>query len=234
MAGETVDDPPYLPEGWETRQFVSPLDGSLYIRFFKGQHTSILTVQRCIYLDAQDRGLDPDVAVRAYQDKKMKAEGFPEEQFRDFPPEKSGLDEVALAALPPEQPLDSKAFDKARANVDATGNRRVNLTFDDASGRKIGIQVTANAVGGSIYACFRIARACYAKFEEGFDKDAVLKFRTECVDKFKAATGSVPEIEQGSKKTKRRKDADLEKPEDAKAEAEELLKEEKKTRANRK
>ena len=55
------------------------------------------------------KGSDGKDKLREYDEMKRRDQGLPEECFETFTAEMSGLDEAALAALPPDAPSGSPA-----------------------------------------------------------------------------------------------------------------------------
>jgi len=92
------------------------------------------------------------------------------------------LDEASIARLPPDAPEGHASFKNGVIKCTTDSGGGVLLWFWIPSLTKVRFQVTARAAGDSIYAAERIARACYVKFEEGLDKEEVLKIRKEWYD----------------------------------------------------
>eukprot|EP00928_Gymnodinium_smaydae_P027027 TRINITY_DN21035_c0_g1_i1.p1 TRINITY_DN21035_c0_g1~~TRINITY_DN21035_c0_g1_i1.p1 ORF type:complete len:475 (-),score=75.92 TRINITY_DN21035_c0_g1_i1:78-1502(-) len=86
-------------------------------------------------------------------------------------------------------PQDAPPGHVAHERVKYSGTIKAPLasfTFE-RGGQKIRFQTTL-AAAGSKEACLVIARACFMKFEEGLDKEAVLEFRACCYSKAKGKT----------------------------------------------
>eukprot|EP00929_Paragymnodinium_shiwhaense_P021323 TRINITY_DN13938_c0_g1_i1.p1 TRINITY_DN13938_c0_g1~~TRINITY_DN13938_c0_g1_i1.p1 ORF type:complete len:381 (+),score=100.21 TRINITY_DN13938_c0_g1_i1:62-1204(+) len=73
--GKKVDCPG-LPDGWECveKAYLSGQHaGKTYQRFQSGKHANVLSLKAAIKLDAEDRGLDAEEAVRQYELRKQAA-----------------------------------------------------------------------------------------------------------------------------------------------------------------
>lgn len=176
--GVVVDPPQFLPEGWQCVRITYTTGssaGTVYHRYYSGKHKRISSIRQCIELAAKDRGVDAGPELKAYDEgkkneKKERGEA-PEEQFDDFLPEQSGLDAEILAALPPDAPPGSEAFDRVKVGKDLAGNLRAGFRSGPAELGRINFQVTQAAALNNLYAAFRIVRACYAMLQEGLTKE---------------------------------------------------------------
>ena len=86
------------------------------------------------------------------------------------------VDASILDLLPPDAPPESEAHWRV-GKPKTAGN--VHYYYFHVGGKKISFQTTVNAAG-SEFAAMWIARACWAKFEEGATKEEVTAFRAEC------------------------------------------------------
>merc|ERR1711974_502247 len=67
------------------------------------------------------------------------------------------------------------------------------------NGNKVSFQVTPGKTK-SMYAAFRIARACYIRLADGESKEQVVAFRNDCIAKFcDAYVKAEPKIAAGTK-----------------------------------
>jgi hypothetical protein len=108
---------------------------------------------------------------------KHRQDTIPDEASAQFDLKNSGLDADVLAVLPADAPAGHAAFEKIqKVSFDSSGHALVTFTRPDMRGH---FQVTQRSTANNLYAAFRIARACYVKFEEGLHKSVVLAFRNE-------------------------------------------------------
>lgn len=194
---EVIDPPQYLPEGWRAVRLTYASGSSIgdtYLRYYGPNHKCISSIKKCIELDAKDRGLDPVVEVKAFEDKKASQQrsDVPPEQFADFGPDQSGLDSEVLAALPPDAPPESEAFAKVRIGSDSAGNLRAGFKHSQAGSKDIFMQVTKAAALDNLYAAFRITRACYLMIQDGFSKGCGSRFQ-------KGVLGQIETLRRGQK-----------------------------------
>jgi len=86
-------------------------------------------------------------------------------------------DEIPVSLLPEDAPLNH--ISRRDVKYDPRENSLFHFRFKSA-GKRIPFQVTVFACGGSKNAAEVIARACYMKFEQGWSKTDVTRFRGEC------------------------------------------------------
>jgi len=109
---------------------------------------------------------------------------IPTDSYYDDPPPELAQQ---LQVLPTDAPPGHKAH---KMVCYSASNRRA--AFEDIfDGVPIRIQTTLSGCAGSPDACARVARACYLKCEEGYSREEVLEFRSECYTKLQSVDSAV-------------------------------------------
>ena len=132
------------------------------------------------------------------KEKKQKRECTEEQGEYDRKPEKrrkQGAEESAThqqsanveiqqdGVLPDDVPLDHEAHRLCNMQGDGVGRKRGVFYFKTPEGGRVAFQLSLADAGGSEELCLRVLRACYVKFEEGWEKPAVVLFRKACLFK---------------------------------------------------
>ena len=192
-----LPSPAGLPDGWTALERLSLVSGKPYKFFRNDKHGFVGNLKAVIEHDAKDRGADIGEALKQYDQFVLDKRAVPPEALEDFDPQDSGLGPELLAALPEDPKPGEAAWVKCcrKMNTDKAGNKTNLVVMLGAEN----FQVTLAGASGSAYAAYRIARACYSRFDAGDTKEQVLQFRKSCYSEFRAAIARFSEANPDSK-----------------------------------
>lgn len=179
-----------------------------YIRFSEGHDKAGVTAYRD-ELYAKLRGAKPSPQIRLGS-------------AADSKKSSSAATEPAALPLAESTPASAKVTESARLPIDDIGDApegheawdkiqtgfrtgttipEYRFNFKNALGERVAFQTTVLASGGSEQMAQRIARLCYIRFTQGYDKSNVIAYRDELYSKAKASPHIRLSSAVGSKKT---------------------------------